>query len=41
VPLVDGLDRPTSMEILGRTVFVVTLTGTVLRVEGPGSAGSR
>lgn len=34
VPLVDGLDRPTSFEIVGDTAFVVTLTGKVLRIDG-------
>ncbi|WP_134774109.1 hypothetical protein [Ornithinimicrobium flavum] len=34
VPLVEGLDRPTSMEIRGGTAWVVTLTGTVLRIDG-------
>jgi hypothetical protein len=33
VPLTEGLDRPTSFELLGRTAFVVTLTGTVLRID--------
>ena len=31
--IVDGLDRPTSMEIVGDTAYVVTLTGTILRVD--------
>jgi sugar lactone lactonase YvrE len=31
--VVGGLDRPTSMEIAGRTAFVVTLTGKVLRID--------
>lgn len=31
-PVVGGLDRPTSMEILGRTAYVVTLTGTVVKI---------
>jgi hypothetical protein len=31
--VIGGLDRPTSMEFIGRTAFVVTLTGTVLRIE--------
>lgn len=33
VPLVEGLDRPTSFEIIGRTAFVVTLTGKILRID--------
>jgi sugar lactone lactonase YvrE len=32
-PVVDGLDRPTSMEFAGRTAFVVTLTGKVMKIE--------
>ena len=32
--LVAGLDRPTSLELVGRTAYVVTLTGKVLRVTG-------
>ncbi|MCW2810396.1 MAG: exported protein of unknown function, partial [Friedmanniella sp.] len=30
--VVSGLDRPTSMEFLGDSAYVVTLTGTVLRI---------
>jgi hypothetical protein len=44
--IVDGLDRPTSMEIIGNSAYVVTLTGEVLRVDnlpgpsrGPGRDG--
>ena len=29
----DGLDRPTSMEIIGNTAYVVTLTGTIVKLE--------
>ncbi len=32
--VVDGLDRPTSLEIVHGTAFVVTLTGKVLRIDG-------
>jgi hypothetical protein len=32
VPVIDGLDRPTSMEIVGDTAYVVTLTGKVMKV---------
>lgn len=32
-PLVTGLDQPTSLEMRGRTAWVVTLTGTVIRVD--------
>ena len=31
--IVDQLDRPTSLEIAGDTAYVVTLTGTVLRID--------
>jgi len=34
--LVSGVDRPTTMEIIGETVFVVTITGKVLRISGLG-----
>lgn len=34
VPLVEGLDRPTSFEVRGDSAWVITLTGTVLRVDG-------
>jgi hypothetical protein len=32
-PVVGGLDRPTSLEFAGRTAFVVTLTGKVMKIE--------
>jgi hypothetical protein len=32
--VVGELNQPTSMEIVGRTAFVVTLSGTVLRIDG-------
>ena len=32
--VVDGLDRPTSLEFIGKSAFVVTLTGKVLRIDG-------
>jgi sugar lactone lactonase YvrE len=32
--VLDGLDRPTSLEFVDDTAFVVTLTGKVLRIEG-------
>ena len=32
--VVSGLDRPTTFEIIGSTVFVVTITGKVLRITG-------
>ena len=31
--VVSGLDRPTSMEISGHTAYVVTMTGTVVKVS--------
>jgi sugar lactone lactonase YvrE len=33
-PLVFGLDRPTSLELVGTTAYVITLTGTVVRIDG-------
>jgi hypothetical protein len=34
--VVAGLDRPTTFEVIGDTVFVVTITGKVLRISGLG-----
>jgi hypothetical protein len=34
--LVSGLDRPTTFELIGKTAFVVTITGKVLRISGLG-----
>lgn len=31
--LVSGLDRPTSFEIIGRTAYVMTISGTVVRIS--------
>jgi hypothetical protein len=31
--VVGGLDRPTSLELIGDTAFVVTLTGKVIRID--------
>jgi sugar lactone lactonase YvrE len=31
--VVEGLDRPTSLEFIGDTAFVVTLTGKLLRID--------
>jgi hypothetical protein len=31
--VVNGLDRPTSLEFIGNTAYVVTLTGTILRID--------
>jgi hypothetical protein len=36
--LVGALDRPTSLEIVGTTAYVVTLTGDVLRIDDISSA---
>ncbi|QIM21635.1 hypothetical protein G7075_11695 [Phycicoccus sp. HDW14] len=33
-PVVSGLDRPTTFEIIGNTAFVVTITGKVLEITG-------
>lgn len=33
VPLVEGLDQPTSFEVVGDTAFVITLTGKVLKID--------
>jgi hypothetical protein len=33
--VVDGLDRPTSVEFIRNTAYVVTLTGEIWRVENP------
>jgi hypothetical protein len=31
--VVDGLDRPTSLEFIGNTAYIVTLTGEVLKID--------
>jgi hypothetical protein len=36
--IVEGLDRPTSLEFIGKTAFVVTLTGKVIRIDNAGRA---
>jgi hypothetical protein len=33
MPVVTGLDRPTSFQIIGHTAYVVTLTGQVWKIE--------
>jgi hypothetical protein len=33
-PVVEGLDRPTSLEFIRDTAFVITLTGKVMRIDG-------
>ena len=35
--VVDGLDRPTSVEFIRNTAYVVTLTGEIWKVENPSS----
>jgi hypothetical protein len=32
--ILDGLDRPTSLEFIGETAYFVTLTGEIWRIEG-------
>jgi DNA/RNA endonuclease YhcR with UshA esterase domain len=32
--IVDGLDRPTSLEFIGNTAYFVTLTGEVWKIDG-------
>jgi len=32
--VVDGLDRPTSLEFIGNTAYVVTLTGEIRKIKG-------
>ena len=32
--ITDGLDRPTSLEFIGNTAYVVTLTGEVWKIKG-------
>ena len=39
-PVVDGLDRPTSVDFIGNTAFVVTLTGKVIRIDNVGRSAS-
>lgn len=34
--VVDGLDRPTSVDFIGNTAFVITLTGKVIRIDNLG-----
>jgi sugar lactone lactonase YvrE len=37
-PVVERLDRPTSVDFIGKTAFVVTLTGKVIRIDNAGRA---
>jgi hypothetical protein len=32
-PVVTGLDRPTSFQVIGHTAYVVTLTGEVWKID--------
>lgn len=32
--VIDGLDRPTSLEIIGNSAYVVTLPGEIVRIDG-------
>jgi hypothetical protein len=36
VSVVEGLDQPTSVDFIGNTAFVVTLTGKVIRIDNAG-----
>jgi sugar lactone lactonase YvrE len=36
-PIADGLDRPTSVELIGDSALVVTLTGKVIRIDRIGN----
>ena len=38
-PVIEGLDRPTSLELIGDRAFVVTLTGKVLAIDHLGRLG--
>jgi hypothetical protein len=37
-PVVERLDRPTSVDFIGKTAFVITLTGKVIRIDNGGRA---
>ena len=39
--VVEGLDRPTSLEFIGKTAFVITLTGKVIRIGNAGRSPFR
>jgi hypothetical protein len=32
--ITDGLNQPTSLEFIGNTAYVVTLTGDILKIDG-------
>jgi len=33
-PVIEGLDRPTSLELIGTTAYVVTLGGEIWKIDG-------
>lgn len=35
--IVSGLDRPTSLEFIGKTAYVVTMDGEILKIDGVGN----
>jgi len=35
--IVSGLDRPTSLEFIGKTAYVVTMDGEILQIDGVGN----
>jgi len=34
IVIIDGLNQPTSLEFIGNTAYVVTLTGEILKIDG-------
>jgi hypothetical protein len=32
--IIDSLDQPTSLEFIGKTAYVVTLTGEIWKIDG-------
>ncbi len=41
VPIIEGLNLPTSLEIVGRTAYIVGLDGTITKVDGLPKPGRR
>ncbi len=39
--VVEGLDQPTSLELSGKSAYVITLTGKVIRIDHVGRPGCR
>jgi hypothetical protein len=35
--IVSGLDRPTSLEFIGKTAYVITMDGEILKIDGVGN----